>query len=381
MSKGHEEQARTRSESADFLEYCYRQVWKAAGASDEHAAIIARVTSYGDRLGKLNQGMGVLEVLDVTLRAGALDLETVPEVVDEGPTWAAVDGNRSSGQYTLTLMAEVAIEKARRQGIAIVFGGNHNDAGCFAAYTQLARDADMVAQSSNNSVRLAAPYGAMENALSCPPFDATAPSGEQPPIIASVTLAEMHDGDVSEAHFQGKRLKGPYAIDPETGEFTDEIDRYFEPLGDYGRVCGYSCAGRIAQPRTFALNLWNEVMTAIINPLGIPVNDMATPQDYAEENVKPSVGGSYFLCIDPAHFGPIERVKKKSDAFVRSVLAVKPRPGESVRLPGQPGYERLSAADPQVEVFEHHWRPFWRIAERYGLKEEGLRGAYLDADA
>ena len=36
--------------------------------------------------------------------------------------------------YTLNVMADVAIEKAKKSGIAIVFGGNHNDAGSFASY-------------------------------------------------------------------------------------------------------------------------------------------------------------------------------------------------------------------------------------------------------
>jgi L-2-hydroxycarboxylate dehydrogenase (NAD+) len=363
----------THTENADFLEYAYRRVWLAAGADSEHANVVARVVSHGDRIGKLNQGMGVFEVLHVALEAGALDIAAKPLVVDDGPTWAVVDGRRSSGQLTLTKMAEVAIEKAREHGIAIVFGGNHNDAGCFAAYTELAHREDMVAQTSNNSVRLAAPFGGMENVLSCPPFDAIIPSGSRPPIAPSVTLGELHDGDVSEAFFLKKRLKGDWAIDRETGAVTDDIVPYFEPLGDYGRVCGYSCAGRIAHPRTYALNLWNEGMTAIINPIGIPSNEMGEPSDYSEANSAPSVGGSYFLCIDPSHFGPISDVKAKSDAYVESILSSRALPGESIRMPGQLGFERLKDKNPAVEVFQHHWEPFWRIAETYALTESSLR--------
>ena len=66
----------------------------------------------------------------------------MPAVVDEGPTWVTVDGNHSSGYYTLNIMADKAIEKAREYGIAIAFGGNHNDAGSFARYVFKAFEQD-----------------------------------------------------------------------------------------------------------------------------------------------------------------------------------------------------------------------------------------------
>ena len=48
----------TLTEDADFLEHCYRRVLLELGFSDEHAEIVARCVSDGDRNGKLTQGMG-----------------------------------------------------------------------------------------------------------------------------------------------------------------------------------------------------------------------------------------------------------------------------------------------------------------------------------
>ena len=112
-------------------------------------------------------------------------------------------------------MADIAIEKARDCGIAIVFGGNHNDAGSFASYVYKANQQDMMAMASNNTVPLAAPFGGMKNRLSCPPFDAIAPNGERPPVWTSVALAEFYDADVSEAVIHDKPFKGKWLIDPE----------------------------------------------------------------------------------------------------------------------------------------------------------------------
>ena len=103
----------TRTESAAFLEYALCRVAMAAGMSREHAGYIADAIVFAHRQGKLNQGLGVYEAIDLVLEVGVMDPTAVPELVQDGPSYAVYDGHRSSGYYTLNLMARTAIEKAR----------------------------------------------------------------------------------------------------------------------------------------------------------------------------------------------------------------------------------------------------------------------------
>jgi LDH2 family malate/lactate/ureidoglycolate dehydrogenase len=271
-------------------------------------------------------------------------------------------------------MAQAAIEKARETGIAIAFGGNHNDAGSFARYVYLAYEQDMMAIASNNSVPLAAPYGGMENRLSCPPFDAIVPSGDEPPIWASLKFAEWYDADISEAVLQDRPMQGKWLIDPDSGELSDDPRPYAKPIPGYGRVWDASCAGQIASPRTYALNLWNEALCAIINPLGIPSTELPSIEDFARGDAAPSVGGSYYICIDPSRFGPIEDVKDRSDRYIGSIRSTRPRPGQRVRIPGEDGHHSLTRNEEMVDVLDNHWGPFFdNIAGKYGLSEASLR--------
>jgi len=370
----------TQTVNIEFLYFAIKRVFMAAGASDLHADYVADAITFAHKQGKLNQGLGVYEALDVVLEMGLMDLDAVPAIVDAGPTWVTVDGNRSSGYYTLNVMADKAIEKAREYGIAIAFGGNHNDAGSFARYVFKAFEQDMMAMASNNSVRLAAPYGGMFNLLSCAPFDAIAPAGERAPVWTSVALAEFYDADVSEAAIQGKPLKGKWLIDPETGELSDDAGKYAEPIEGYGRVWGCSAAGQIEQPRTYALNMWNEALAAIINPLGVPSTAMPSVEEVVGDTSgegRPSVGGSYFICIDPSKFGPIAAVKERSDSYVAAIENCPPRPRHSVRVPGSTGYEFIRKGDDQVDVLTNHWDPFFvSIAGKYGLSEATLRAEF-----
>jgi LDH2 family malate/lactate/ureidoglycolate dehydrogenase len=287
------------------------------------------------------------------------------------------DGKRSSGYYTLNLMARAAIEKAGASGIAIAFGSNHNDGGSFARYVHLAYEADMVGMASNNTVPLAAPFGGMANVLGCPPFDAIIPGGDEAPIWASLKFAEWYDADISEAVLNRQPMKGKWLIDPETGELSDDPTSYAKPIPGYGRVWDCSAAGQIETPRTYALNLWNEGMTSIINPLGVPSSDLPTIDDFARGEAAPSVGGSYFLAINPAAFGPIDAVKQRSDNFISKVKAVKSRPGQRVRIPGETGYRSLRENQSRVQVLNCHWQPFFEtIAGKYGFDEEQLRADF-----
>ena len=152
----------TRTEDVRFLYFAIKRVWMAAGANEEHAHYVADAITFAHIQGKLNQGLGVYEAIDIALQMGLLDISAKPEVINEGPAWATVDGNRSTGYWCLNIMAEVAIQKARDSGIAIVFGGNHNDAGSFARYVYKAHEQDMMGIASNNTVPLAAPFGGMK---------------------------------------------------------------------------------------------------------------------------------------------------------------------------------------------------------------------------
>lgn len=361
--------------NADFLEHCYKQLWMGAGASEEHASAVARNVSLGDRQGKIYQGMGVLEAILIPLQAGILDIKATPEIESEGPTWVLYNGNKSSGYYTVTKMTEKAIEKAREYGIAIAYGYNHNDAGSFFGFTSLALEQGMFAMTSNNSVPLSAPYGGRDFAMSVPPFDAACPGGEELPLVTSTKLCEGYDADITEALLNDTKLKAKLIVDPETGELTDDVKPYASLIEGYGRVSDCTAPWIFSNPRLYSLNIWNEVMTAIINPKGIIASDLpAIPSDFLKPGAPTTVGGSYIIVIDPSHFGPIENVKAKSDKFVRTIKNCKKRPGvEEIFIPDEWGLKKINENDPMVDVMENHLEAFKGFLEKYGLSFDAIK--------
>lgn len=352
----------------EYFHFVVSEGWKHVGASQPHADAVADNLLRAGMQGKIYQGLGVIEAITIPYEAGVLNTKAEPEMESEGPTWAVFNGNKSSGHYTVKMMAEKAIEKARECGISIVYGYNHCDAGSFSSYSQMAMEAGMFAMTSNNSVPLSAPFGGMDFGISVPPFDAACVGGEELPLVTSVKLCEGYDADISDAILNDRDLKAPLLVDPETGELTADARKWGDLIPGYGRVADCKAPWNFTNPRLYSLNLWNEAMTAIVNPKGVICSDLpAMPSDYLKEDAPCPVGGSYILVIDPSHFGPIEEVKRKSDRFVRTIKENRPRKGFSeVYIPDEWGLRAMREGKTEHEVMDSHWDGYKAFLERHG---------------
>ena len=367
------------TEDPDFLEHCYRRVLRALAFSEEQAEIIAHCVSDGDRNGKSTQGIGVFEIPVLLARTGTMDVTAVPEIVDEGPTWLVIDAKRASGQWAVTLAMEAAIAKARESAIAIGFVRDFNDAGAFGTYVRMAAREGMFAMATNNSLPLVSPWGAMQNVLSGAPFAAATPGGESPPIVSDIQAVEVHDGDISEAYFQGKKLKGDYLVDPETGALTDDPAPYFKRMDDFGRISDCTAPTVFDTPRMYAFNLFTEMLSGIINPGARMTPEIdGPPSHWLEPQTDALTGGACIIVIDPTHWMPAGEAGRRSDRLVKAVKSAKRRPGvDEIFLPGERGWQSMKDGS-DVNILPAHWQSLTAIVESVGFEMDTLRADFLN---
>jgi LDH2 family malate/lactate/ureidoglycolate dehydrogenase len=275
---------------------------------------------------------------------------------------------------------EAAIEKARTSAIAIGFVRNFNDAGAFGTYVRLAAREGMFALATNNSLPLVSPWGGMENVLSGAPFAAASPGGEHPPIVSDIQAIEVHDGDLSEAYFQGMKLKGEFLVNPDTGELTADPAPYFQQMDDYGRISDCTAPTVFGTPRMYAFNLFTEMLSTLINPGARSSPDTPGPPSYwLEPRDEPLTGGACMIVIDPSHWMPAEEPGQKSDRLVEQVKAARRRPGvDEIFLPGERGWKAMERAEP-VQILPAHWESFVQIVESVGLTISGLKADFDSA--
>ena len=192
----------------------------------------------------------------------------------------------------------------------------------------------------------------------------------------STKLCEWYDADTAQAVLQGTKLRGDWVIDPETGNIGNDLAPYAEPIEGYGRVYNQSAFQQLSSPRVYMLNLFNEVLSGIINPGGVITPEVPSLGDIVDGVAKgTSVGGSYYLCIDPSKFGPLGAVLAKADRFAQAIEDSPTRPGQrKPGMPGAKGFTSIKENTEEVEVLDSHWEPFFKTqAGQYGLSEESLR--------
>lgn len=108
------------------------------GMKEEYAELTARVLSETDAFGTNSHGTKNLYNYIRKFRAGGIDINAEPEVIAEGPSFAAMDAHKALGMIPSVKAMELACEKALKTGIAIVTVRNSCHFGAAGYYANIA---------------------------------------------------------------------------------------------------------------------------------------------------------------------------------------------------------------------------------------------------
>jgi LDH2 family malate/lactate/ureidoglycolate dehydrogenase len=139
-------------------------------------------------------------------------------VIRETPVSALLDGGDQVGYYVAHRATTMAIDKAKKTGIAIVGANNTFYTGLFSYYMEMATREGLVAMAAGNGPAVVAPEGAIDGRLGTNPIAFGFPSSGDPVIWDIGTCAIMH-GEVLLHQRLGEPLPEGVAIDP-TGAAT-----------------------------------------------------------------------------------------------------------------------------------------------------------------
>jgi LDH2 family malate/lactate/ureidoglycolate dehydrogenase len=110
-------------------------VLRAWGMSDEHAGITAEMMVETDLRGVDSHGISMLPTYDREFRAGRLTMRPSYKTVREGPAFALIDADASLGHPVSVYAMNLAVDKCRESGVAVVsvFNSHHfGAAGCYS---------------------------------------------------------------------------------------------------------------------------------------------------------------------------------------------------------------------------------------------------------
>lgn len=242
-----------------------REFFEAAGCRPADAAVVVDHLVESNLFG--HDSHGAIRFYDYGrgIREGRYQTQATPVIERQTDGTAVVDGQGALGPIGATYAAELAIDKARRHGIAAVALRNTSHIGRVGAYPLMAARQGFVAQVMANAGRLGfeiAPFGGIDGRLSSNPVAFAAPRRDADPVMMDMTTSVAAVGKIWVAENRGQQLPEGWIIDAEGCPTTEPKDFTAEPRGAMLPL------GGVAAHKGFGLSVMVELLGGALGGQG-----------------------------------------------------------------------------------------------------------------
>ena len=164
----------------DVLESFMKQVLVKSGVPEADADIVSDVLIESDKRGIDSHGIGRLKPIYIDrLDAGTQEAVTKIDTVKETETTAVLDANNGMGHVVAKKSMQMAIDKAKKNGLAMVVVRNSTHYGIAGYYSSMATKAGMIGITGTNARPSIAPTFGVENMLGTNPLTIGLPTDEE----------------------------------------------------------------------------------------------------------------------------------------------------------------------------------------------------------
>jgi len=302
-----------------------------AGVSPAHARTTTEILVTTDTFGVYTHGVNSLRGYIRRVKGGGLRTDSSPEIVQQGPSWALIDGHSSIAMVTSSFAMNVAIEKARASGIGYAGVRNNCHFGAAGLYALQAARADMVGLAMCNDKPSVSVPGSRDMVLGTNPFAYAVPAGRGRPIFMDIATSAAAGGKVWQAKALGKKLPEGWVTDKDGLPTTD-------PTGWPAVGALMPMAGHKGYGIAFMIEVISAVMTgaALTNQV----------RSWMLDDVSlPTLHGAAFIAFNVGAMIPIASFKERIDGLADEIHRARLAKGaERIYLPGEMEWERRDKA-------------------------------------
>lgn len=291
------------------------------GVPAEDAAIVARGLILADLRGMNSHGVLRLPVYIQRLREGGFSPISTFDIVKETPGTALIDGGNGLGAVLTTRAMDMAISKARGNGIGAVGirSSNHNGEG--APYVMQAINASMVGIATTNGSPIMPVWGGKTPLTGPLPITVGVPTARHPPIVLDAALGMSSRGKILYYAEKGMKLPPGWLVDDDGQPTTDpnwvKKGGWILPIGGH---------------KGWGLILMCEILTGILTggAFGRELTNL-----YEDLN-QPQRNGHFVIAINIASFVDVDTFKARMDSYIDEMKASELAPGFSeILMPGE----------------------------------------------
>ena len=338
------------------------------GVPRDEAAICADVLLESDRRGIESHGCNRFKPIYIDrIEAGIQNPVTKIDILKETPTTAVLDANDGMGMVVSHRAMEMAIEKAKNFGLAMVAVRNSTHYGIAGYWTTMATDAGMIGMTGTNARPSIAPTFGVENMLGTNPLTVGFPTDEDFPFQLDCATSITQRGRIEYYARSGMDTPAGMVVGPDGKPMTDSPailkalntgEAALAPLGGIGEeMAGYKGYG-------YATVV--EVLSAALQA-GSFLHGLNGVDEQGKK--RPFHLGHWFLVIDPDAFMGLESFKKTCGDILRDLRASRKAPGqERIYTAGEKEYlVWLERKDKGVPVAEAVQKEIIAIRDKLGM--------------
>src|SRR5436305_5420792 len=263
-----------------------RRVFAAAGSAESEAEIIADHLVEANLKGHDSHGVGMIPSYLRNLGGGKVTPNEPGRIVSDTGSLLVYDGERGYGQIVARAATELAFERAKANGVAVVALKNAHHIGRVGTYGEMCAAAGLVSLHFVNITDqrpAVAPWRGSDGRFGTNPLCIALP-GPAPdrPIIADMATSRIAMGKVRVARNKGEEVAPGTLLDSDGKPTTDPHVMYKRPRGalmTFGEHKGYALAficemlagavtgsGTMRPERQDAESVTNGMLTIVIDP-------------------------------------------------------------------------------------------------------------------
>jgi len=328
------------------------RIFKGAGASTEEALIVSEALVDANLAGHDSHGVMRIPSYVEWIGKGWIRLGVELKIEREAEAFAVVDGGRGFGQVMGRRATQIAVEKAKRAGVATVSGRDCAHLGRLGDYPRIAAEAGMAASmyiNTHGGGILVAPFGGIDRRLSANPIAFGLPRGSGSPIVVDISTCTLAEGKIRNFRAAGQQVPEGVIIDSEGRPTTDPNEFYGPPPGALLPVGGH---------KGYALGLAADLLAGGLSGAG------------CSGGTEKRVANSFLLhVIDIERFGGLAAFEAEADRLVEWVKSSRKAEGfDEILVAGEPE-ERTSERRRRegIPIVEPTWEALQETAQGLGV--------------
>lgn len=333
---------------ADALEGFISDIFQAAGVSADDAATAAPSFVWASLRGVDSHGISRVPRYVEMFGSGVANPQPAIAIDETAPGVAVVDADFAPGPIALTRAADLAIEKARTQGVAVVSVRNTVHTGAIGYYVSRIADAGLVGIGIAAGSPMMSYEGAVGASVATSPLAIAVPgTGEKPTVLLDMASSLIALGKIAQYKREGKPLPEGAATTADGTPTTDpELAKIPTPLGG---------------PKGSGLSLMFELLTSVLVTAPILTRYHAGEKKHRQN--------ATLIVLDPAAFGPADEFAANVDATIDTIHGLPKADGvEQILVPGERSAGVLQRrSDAGIPVGDKLWAELVETAATLGV--------------